>query len=332
MKKILLTGADGMLGNHICRELLSRGYGVRVLLQPGRNNHSLEDLELDAIYADITDESSVGAAMEGMDALIHVAASTQIWPGRAEMIWKVNFDAVKILAAEALGRGLKRIVHIGTANSFGPGTKSDPGTEDNPYTDGRYRLDYQDSKRAAQEYLLALHRSEGLPVRIINPTFMFGAYDSKPGAGEMLLALHRGSAPGAAPGGKNYVAARAVAVAAVNALNMGRDGECYICGGENLSYREAFDRFAPIVGAKAPKLEFPRVLVGITGLLGSAAAALSGKPPTISYAMARISNAGCYYSSEKARRELNLPDIPIDEAADECFAWLEKQGYVDAGK
>jgi dihydroflavonol-4-reductase len=77
MKKILLTGADGMLGNHICRELLSRGYGVRVLLQPGRNNHSLEDLELDAIYADITDESSVGAAMEGMDALIHVAASTQ---------------------------------------------------------------------------------------------------------------------------------------------------------------------------------------------------------------------------------------------------------------
>jgi dihydroflavonol-4-reductase len=172
-----------------------------------------------------------------------------------------------------------------------------------------------------------MHREQGLPATVINPTFMFGAWDSKPGAGEMLVALHRGSAPGAAPGGKNYVAARAVAAAAVNALEGGRNGECYICGGENLSYREAFDLLADVLGVPAPRITFPRILVNITGVLGSIAAAITRRPPVLSYPMARISNAECYYSSEKAKRELGLPDIPVSTAAEECRRWLDEHGY-----
>ncbi len=326
--KILVTGADGMLGSHICRELLSRGYEVKAFLQEGRETGTLDGLDIEKFYGDITDYRSIESGLNESDGVIHCAASTQIWPGRSPAIWKVNYDAVALLIEAVLAKGLKKLVHIGTANSFGPGSLDSPGTEENPYTDHIYRLDYQDSKQKAQELLLIAWEKRGLPVSIINPTFMLGAFDSKPGAGAMLLALSEGKSPGASPGGKNYVAASAVARAAVTALEKGRNGHCYICGGENLSYRQAFDRFSSVLGVTTPRFDFPAWLVLLSGTLGSLWASISGKAPTISRAMARIANADCYYSSRKAMTELDLPQLSIDEAASECFAWMRERGYT----
>lgn len=328
MKKVLVTGADGMLGSHVCRDVLSGGYAVRAMIQPGRETGTLEGLDLERVTADLLSKEDVYRAVEGVDYVIHTAANTQIWPGRSEKIWKINFDAVTFIAEAVQEYAVSRLIHVGTANSFGPGPRNALGTEENGYTDRRYHLDYQDSKHAAQEYLLQRHSREGLPVLILNPGFMLGAWDSKPGAGAMLLAVHEGRTPGYAPGGKTYVAASDVSRTAVQTLTRGQEGECYILGGENLSYRDAFEMMARVTGAKAPSIRIPAFAVWLYGLWGSLSASLLRRQPNLTLAMARISNDDCYYSSRKAVEELGFSPTPVSEAMRECFDWLREHGYT----
>jgi len=326
--KVLVTGADGMLGSHICRELIRQGYSVKALIQKERSTGTLEGLDIDEMYGDILDYDILIKGLSDCDAVIHTAASTAIWPSRSQTIWKLNYEAVKNLAKAVLSMGTDRFIHIGTANSFSPGSKDYPGTEQNGYSDYKYKLDYQDSKYAAQRYLLGLYKTEGLPVRIINPTFMFGAYDSKPGSGQMISSIYNHNVPGYTSGGKSYIAAKDVAVGIVNTLQKGRNGECYIAAGKNLNYKEAFNLIATIVGVDPPSRFIPSVFVDIFGLFGSLFGRFFKIEPKISFPMARLSHEDCYYSNEKAVRELNLPQTPIEEAIQECFIWLRNNGHL----
>ncbi|MEA1910390.1 MAG: NAD-dependent epimerase/dehydratase family protein [Spirochaetota bacterium] len=327
--KVFVTGADGMLGSHICRELIRKNYSVRALIQEERSTGTLEGLKIDKIYGDILDYEMILKGLGDCDALINVAASTQVWPSRSRHIWAINYDAVKLLAKAALSVKIDKFIHIGTATSFAPGSKKEPGTEFNEYTDFKYKLDYQDSKFAAQKYLLDLHKSENFPVCIVNPTFMFGAYDSKPGAGQMISSIFNGNVPGYTRGGKSYIAAKDVAVGVVNALNKGRNGECYLTSGVNLNYQEAFSRIADVINTNPPCKYIPGIFVNIFGLIGSFFGTVLKFNPKISFPMARISNADCYYSNKKAVQELDLPQTPLEEAIEECYTWLHENGYLD---
>ncbi|MCK5673973.1 MAG: NAD-dependent epimerase/dehydratase family protein [Spirochaetales bacterium] len=326
--KVLVTGADGMLGSHICRELIKQDYSVRVIIQKERSTGTLDGLKIDKIYGDILDYDILLEGLSECDAIINVAASTQVWPSRSKQTWAINFEAVKLLAKAAISLRIEKFIHIGTATSFSPGSKADPGIESNKYTDFKFKLDYQDSKYAAQKYLLDLHKSENLPVCIVNPSFMFGAFDSKPGAGQMIVSIHKGKVPGYTKGGKSYIAAKDVSVVVVNALEKGSNGECYLASGENLNYQEAFNLIAEVINAKPPNKYTPSLFVNIFGFLGSVFGTVFKLEPKLSLPMARISNADCYYSNKKAIQELDLPQTPLREAVEECFNWLKENGHL----
>lgn len=330
--RVAITGADGMLGAHIVRAALAAGHRVRAALQPGRASSSLDGLDAERVEAELLDPASLRSAFKGCDAVVNAAALTDVWPARSTRVRAVNYGGAVAVAEAVLGLGIGKLVHIGTANSFGPGPKSNPGTEDSPYTDARYGLDYQDSKRAAQEELLRLHAERGLPVSVINPSFMFGAYDAKPGSGAMILAVHAGAVPGYARGGKSYAYAGDVASAAVAALERGVNGRCYLASGENLSYTEAFSLIAQELGVPSPRLALPAPAVLAVGALGSLAGALSGKAPKLSLPMARLANAECYYSNARAVAELGMPCTPLRTAVREAFEWFAANGYLDRGR
>jgi dihydroflavonol-4-reductase len=219
------------------------------------------------------------------------------------------------------------MVYVGTANSFGPGTKENPGTETNPYSSAKYGLGYIDSKY--QAHLLVLDAvKQGLPAIIVNPTFMFGPHDSAPSSGAMIVAVYKGKAPGYSPGGKNYVYVKDVAVGICNALTMGRIGESYIPGNENLSYKEAFELIAKQIGAKTPNTRMPKFAVLAFGALSSGIASITGKAPAVSYPMARISCDGHYFSPAKAVTELQLPQTPVADAITEAFNWFKENNKL----
>lgn len=330
--KVLLTGADGLLGSNITRELLNQGHEVRVFLLPDTTSPTLEGLPLERRWGNLLDGQSVFSAMEGCEAVIHAAAHTGVWPTRSDLVRRVNVEGSRNVLESAHIQGIQRLVHISSASSFGFGSREQPGDETHPFRGGRYGLDYIDSKQQAQELALSYVQQKSLPVVVINPTFMFGAYDAKPSAGRMILSVYEGKVPGYTRGGRNFAHVADVATATVNALHRGRIGECYIAGHQNLSYAEIFGKMSDVLGVRPPRIAMPNWGIKTLGLLGELGGRLSGKEPVLSRATARVAVDGQYYSPAKAIRELGLPQTPIEEAISASFDWHRANGYVKPTK
>jgi dihydroflavonol-4-reductase len=64
------------------------------------------------------------------------------------------------------------------------------------------------------------------------------------------------------------------------------------------------------------------------GVVATTIARLSGKAPKISYRMCRISIDENFYTPEKARKELGLPQTPIKVAVEETVEWLRENGKI----
>ena len=326
---VLVTGANGFLGRHLVAELRRRGQPVRALLRPGTPSpFDAADAGISYHRADLTAPGALDGAADGCAAVIHAAALARVNPARDPALWATNVGGTEAVLREARRAGVGRLVYVGTANVFGFGTKEQPGDETRPYAGARYGLDYMDSKRAATNLVLRAVAAGQLPAVLVHPTFMLGSGDAKPTSNALLLELHRGRLPGCPPGGKNYVYVRDVATATVNALTMGRVGESYILGHENLSYREAFARLARVLGVASPRWPIPAGLASLYGGLCDVKTRLTGRPAQLNAAMAAVANDGHYFTAQKARTELALPQTSIDQAAAEALAWFQANDYV----
>ncbi len=326
--KILVTGADGFVGSNLVRELLKRNHEVTALVQRGLNPVTLAGLPLKICYGDLLDPPSIREAMQGCDALVHSAALLNVWPYYSEIQRKVNVDGTRNMMEAALEFKLKKIVFVGTANSYGYGSRQSPGDETRPYNSGKYKLGYMDTKYEAQQLVLSMVKNEGLPVVVVNPTFMFGPFALKTGATLMIDKILHGKLVGYTPGGRNYVAVKDVCVGIANALERAAPGSCYLLGNQNMSYQEIFNAIAEVLGVVPPKMAVPGFVVHIFGHVATAIARLTGKAPQISSRMCRISLDENFYTPAKAIRELGLPQTPIKVAIQETYDWLKENGKI----
>lgn len=326
--KVFITGANGMLGASVTREALHQGFTVKAQILPNSSTQVLDGLDIEIVEGNILDVSFLEKEMADCQYVINIAALTTIWPRRMEIIHEVNYQGVQNIATLAQKFQMKRMVQIGTANSFDHGPKNQPGNELNAYEGHQFKMDYMDSKYRAQCLLLDLHAKENFPVIIVNPTYMIGPFDSGPTSGRMLIELYNNKLPGYAGGGKNFVYSKDVAVATVNALQMGREGQCYIVGNENLYFGEMFKKAAQVFGKPFHIKKFPGIAINMVGAINSLGAKLTGKAPKLSYSMAKMASVKQFYSPDKARKELLLPSTPIEEAIADCMQWYKANGYI----
>jgi dihydroflavonol-4-reductase len=327
--KLLVTGADGFLGSNLVRVLLERGHEVRAFVLPRRPAFLLEGLEVELVRGDILDRDAVLAAARGCSAVIHTAAITRTSPAKSDHLRSVNIQGTRHVIDAVQSNVVERLIHVGTANTFGFGSKEDPGDETRPYWASKYGLDYFNSKYEAHCLVMNEVEKNGLEALIVNPTFMVGPHDAEPGFGVIILAIYHGRMPGCAVGGRNYIHVRDVAVGIANALERGRTGESYILGNQNLSYKEIFNLIASVIGVSPPRLTYPPFLTKLYGMLSTFKGMITGKPPPMNMALARIACDEHYYTSEKAIRELGIPQTPIERAVEDAFLWFEENGYLD---
>ncbi|MDP3556222.1 MAG: NAD-dependent epimerase/dehydratase family protein [Bacteroidota bacterium] len=328
MKKVFVTGADGMLGSNICRELIKQGFLVKAFCLPNKTITTLNGLSIEIAHGDVLSKPMLFNEMKGCDFVIHVAALTNIWPRRNYKVNEVNLTGTKNVMEAAEELKITRMVHIGSASSFEHGSNKNPGNELLEFNGWKYGMDYLESKYLAQKLLLEKHASTGFPVIIINPTFMIGAFDSGPSSGQMIISLFKETIPGYTSGGKNFVCSTDVACAVVNALYKGKIGECYIAGNENLKFKEFFTKAATVMGKKFKLKQIPQPLVLLVGAINSFISRITFRTPSISYGMAKFASINQCFSSLKAVNELNMPQTPIEDGIKDCFEWFKTNGYL----
>lgn len=330
--KVLVTGPDGVLGSNLIRELINRGYEVTAMSENGKLSPTIDNLKIVKIGGNLLNHEDIIHATKKMDIVIHCAASTSMFPPRSEIVNQVNIHGTKNIIDACLENNVNRLIYVGTANSFHSGTLKNLGSEVNPYGAEHYGLDYMDSKYKAQQLVLENVNMCGLDAVVVNPTFMIGPYDSRPTSGEMVRSVYQQKVPGYTLGGKNFVAVKDVAVGIVNAITMGKKGECYIMGNENLSYKEAFEKIAQSLGVKAPRMKLSSRIVKFYGKMNSIFGKTFKYSPQLTHELAILSSEIHYYSSAKAIRELKLPQTPIEVAIMDCYQWFSDNDYLTNNK
>ncbi len=183
-KKILVTGADGFIGSHLTEALVRRGYDVRAfVLYNSFNSWGWLDQcgpdvrgRFEVFAGDIRDPHGVRAAMEGCDAVLHLAALIAIPYSYHSPDTYVDTNVKGTLnvvqAARELGVG--RVVHTSTSEVYGS-AQFVPITEEHPL---RGQSPYSASKIAADQIAYSFWASFETPVVIARPFNTYGPRQS----------------------------------------------------------------------------------------------------------------------------------------------------------
>jgi len=108
---VLVTGASGFVGTHVCHELCRRGWTIRALAHsPQKAAQRLTGLSLEIVVGDLRDEKVVRRVLDGMGAVVHLAAIAIERPGQSYE--QVNTAATVTLLREATSARIERFVHM----------------------------------------------------------------------------------------------------------------------------------------------------------------------------------------------------------------------------
>ena len=358
--RVFTTGATGLLGNTIVRQLSELKHDPVALVRSPPDPHVFDDTNVEIVESQlivnsaanddagtsedgrsgadieatqgsesISDVDLIDSAVAESDAVIHCAGLIHLGWTRMEESMKVNRDGTQRIVDACL-RHNKRLIYIGTLNSIAVGTREHVANELTPLANagGQIKSAYVLSKRAGLD-VVKQASAKGLDSVIIHPGFMLGPWDWKPSSGQMMLELSRGWKMISPSGGCSVCDSRDVASTTIRAIEFdGPPGREFILAGANWTYKKLwtemarrFDRRTPIMPA-GPGQRF------IAGLFGDLVTKLTGREPLLNSASMAMSSQFHWYSSDRAREELDYesrdPHKTLDDAAD----WIRERFHT----
>ncbi len=327
--KVLVTGATGFVGAAVARAVAATGAELRVLVRRDSDPRNLEGLKVEQAFGDLRDRDCLRRVLSGCAQLYHVAAHYALWARDPSVFYEVNVTGTRTLLETAGELGVQRIVYTSTIGAIGLPAGGGPGTEDTPVSLAQMAGDYKRSKYLAEQEVRKLAQA-GLPVVIVNPSAPVGERDVKPTpTGQIIVDFMKGRMWAYIETGMNLIDVDDVAIGHLRAMERGRVGERYILGNRNLSLREIFEILSRLTGVKAPRIKLPwQAVLPLAYANGWIAEHLTHRPPRIPLEGVRMAKYRMYYDCSKARRELGLPQTPVETALEKAVRWFRDHGYA----
>ncbi len=149
MGNLLITGGAGFIGSALAKIALGRGWNVRVLdhLSTGLQStaQELEKMGVNVFLGDIRNDSLLDSAMDGCDAVVHLAAqvSVPLSVSNPEETMSINVDGTSKVIAACLKNSVKRMVMASSAAVYGeaeslPLKEEDAGQVLSPYAESKW--------------------------------------------------------------------------------------------------------------------------------------------------------------------------------------------------
>lgn len=319
---VLVTGAGGFIGGHLCRRLAALGVPVRGLVRRPEGVAFLEAAGARAVIGDLTRPDTLPHALRGCATVVHCAA----WMGQPpswEAARAINVLGTRALAEAAAREGVGRVVHLSSIAVYGP-TTAGRITEDSPlWPLGPYRA----TKIGAEREVCAARRL-GLRVVILRPGQVFGPGELRL-AGRVLAWLRKGW-PLVVDGGTGvchpvYVDNLLDAVLAA-AAPRAPEGIYNIADGD-VPWRQFLGVYAAAAGR--PLRSVPSWVARAVALAAEAAAALTGRLPSVRRAEVGYLVRRTHFSTARARQLLGwTPRTRLEQAMEQTVAWLRQAGHL----
>ena len=324
--KVALTGATGYTGGRLLAVLLGRGDAVRALARPSSKRPALS-AEPAWIEGDLADVGALNRLVEGVDAVVHVAAVYRT-AGHTDAYYRaVNVEGtVRLL--EAAGRaGVKRFVHTSTVGVHGH-IEHPPADEATPLAPGDV---YQATKAEAETLALEFHRRRGLPVCVIRPGAIYGPGETR--LLKLFRAIARGRYAVVGSGRPHYHLVFIEDLLDGYELALAHPaapGEAFIVAGpRSLSQTELARTVARHTGGRVLPIRIPVAPIHLAADLCEAICVPFEIEPPLHRRRVDFWTKNRSFSIEKAHRVLGYaPRMDVDEGIALTAAWYRQAGWL----
>ena len=318
MKRVLLTGATGFVGRNLCLLLAGAPYVVRAALHSPRTEPA--GVAEAAVIGDITSQTDWGAALEGVDTVIHAAARAhRVNDTAEEPYFEVNARGTLCLARAALRAGVTRFIYVSTIKVNGEGEPDRPySASDEPHPSDAYAR----SKWLGEKYLYEVVAATAMQGVVLRAPLVYGPEVK----GNFLRLLHWVQTGRPVPLGGIDNARSLVSIWNLcDLLRLAMEhpaaagGTWMVSDGEDLSTPELVRRIAHAMGRRVRLLPIPAPLLRLGG-------ALLGKGAE----MRRLCGSLTVDIAPTRERLGWAPPLSIDEALERTVVWYQAPGRPSA--
>ncbi|APW59362.1 NAD-dependent epimerase/dehydratase family protein [Paludisphaera borealis] len=328
-RRVLVTGATGLLGSHLVERLGARGDHVLALARQSSATGFLDERGVEVVRGDLTDPSACDRALDGINVVYHCAAKVGDWGSWCE--FQVGcIDATRTLAEAAVRARVDRFVHVSSTSAYGhPSDRAEPIAETHPLGDNIWVLDYYTRSKVDCERLLwGLAETGGLPLTVIRPSWIFGERD-RTTMPRLIQEFrwNRVSIVGKGDNPLSAVYAGVVADAAILAADdPGSVGEAYnVTSQAAITQRQFLDMLADALDVPRVTWRYPFLYAFYGGFALELRERLrrSKKPPQVTRYGAWLLGRRLSYSTEKARNKLGwTPALSYEESIERTVQWF----------
>ncbi len=324
-EKVLITGANGFVGSHLCRAFLDEGYHVIAGVREGCDISMIEDLDLEYRFGDITLPKTLPEMVSGVDYIVHNAGLVKARDPK--FFYTVNKQGTaNIMAAAADVSGLKKLIYISSGAAAGP---SYPGKILTEAEEAHPLTEYGRSKLAGEQAVLNL--IENVNSVIVRPSGVYG-----PGDKEMLAFFQIVDSRIRPYIGKLNRRLRLIhvedlarsVVCAVKAKT--KSGSIYfIAESRSYSFREMIHILVKASGRFGLPIYVPGFTVKVIAGISESVMRMFGKTPMFTMEKAREILASWEISSERAEAELGFKaSINFTDGARETLYWYRMEAWL----
>jgi nucleoside-diphosphate-sugar epimerase len=327
---VLLTGATGFVGRHAAGALSRRGHRVRCLVRPATDASELETAGYAIVRGEVLDQRSLDAAVEGADAVVHVAG----------LITARSFTEMRRVNAEGVGRLAvacvrapsppRRFVLVSSLAAAGPSRGGRAVREDDvPRPVSRYGVTKLLGERAAARVLPA-----SIPLTVIRPPAVYGPFDRgifgffEAAASGVRLRLGTRTRRISIVHGEDL--ADAIARALESDAAAGRT--YFVADPDSHVLDDVLARIAASVGRRTRTVRVPEPVVRVAGALAEEVARWRGEAPLFSRdKAAEFLAEGWVCDASRVARELAwAPARSLEEGIAETARWYRARGWIPA--
>jgi nucleoside-diphosphate-sugar epimerase len=328
--KVLVTGATGYVGHNLAMTLAQSGSQVHILVRNPKSVFIPQHPLIKVFAGDITKKETIFPAIENCDIVFHTAALVQFCTAKPTDFYDINVEGTRYMLDAALRAGVKKFVFTSTGGVIGPSLHKEM-SETDPRVAG-FTNDYDLSKFLAEK-LVREYAELGLHTLIATSTKVFG-----PGIDNHQLSVNSvirrfisgkiSFCPRPADFVSNYVFIDDLVNGHILAAAKGRKGEKYILGGENISYKDFFEKLRLVSGIRGIIIPMPKGIAALYGGLHFIQRRLIGKDPFFNSKAVSQIYCNKSFTSAKAIDELGYSITPFTAALQRTIHFFKIEQYA----
>lgn len=315
-RTILVTGASGFVGRSLVERLLAeKDIRVRCLVRHETDRSYLKALDGDISFCegDITQQDTLGAALEGVWGVVNLAGYREFWARDPAHFYDVNNRGAQNVFQACLTAGTAKVVQVSTPLAYGV---PDQLPFDEQSTPGRHPSDYARSKYLGDQAGWQLYNTQELPLTIVYLAAVIGAGDDKETMEVRRAVEKRMPALVGADTTYTYLYVRDAAEAIARALlQPDTIGRKYLIGDQRATTREYFNMIGELADVSIPKLNIPEQWLKPSARVMSWISQRTGKRPLIPLDVIKTTAAGSLlFKPDRAIDELKMRYTPLRSA------------------